>query len=1070
MGCFVSSSAPASSEPTAFQPLDRARANEVLRYWLASLQQEEALSNRPRARQAGKAAPHVRLDAPSSGQEYFKLPLPQAAELVFAKKPQLRALDAELGGFFESWLAQQYRRGDEREQSHLLALPVVHLPRGELAGLLRCPVQLRFASGGEPFDVPTRGQRRKNQYPPPPTEAQLAPTESSGTKLPFFLDTRLLQQQLGVSREGIDALFTELRAASDVSEARMLRALCELLESELRALTGEGEPQRVESAAHVPLAPRDDRGSEADGDTVAAVAAGLERLTTATGRLLGLRGGRAKVYPVAIVLDGSRSRASFYLQREITALLDERPEVAWALDSCLGSYLTGWSPPEGRALQRALFPGPALSPSQRHAAESCWGSRFSAVQGPPGTGKTTLILHLAAQAIVQQVDGLVDTEQMGSELLVVTSTNNRAVDNVLDALAAQAGAGLPLALRTGSQQVCEHVLADTLERTRAWLDMARARPATERRSALDAALAAYTELRGQLATAQAPRALAFEAQAARAQLELQLTRVRAQLKIATAAMSGKPLPAAVEVELRPLLPKVYDKLKQLSELGDKPPSLSALSALDKAYRAAAKKLLPALGELLVRAGVRGGLGLPPDLPPSTDPAVLLEVWSEALETARERVEALGTELEARTIAAECEKRVGELERTLEAVRTADAEPPPHAAEHEALERELFRAALAAREAWAALHADELFKAVTSALALARSERSLRRLWSDQEEAWQRLCRLFGVWGCTLLSLGNGFPAEQGAITHLVVDEAGQCHPAYAVSGLMRCERALIIGDVHQLEPVIDLEPDDDERVIAACKLSLSRAELQPYRIHNGALTSVQSLADRAVRTRPRLIDHFRCQPEIIAISDALCRYGLQVHTPRQEPAAPLPFLPRPVSLVDVPGSQERLGGSWYNAAEVALSVELMQALLVAGIDPREVAMITPYRGQLEQLRKAFLRAGVAVERSAELAESEEPAPAAYGGVALGTVHRFQGGERSIVLFSSVITRATSLGFLDERANLLNVAVSRARHRLVTLGSAAVLARGQRTRLLTQAATWLAPEAFRRQLALGLAGV
>jgi superfamily I DNA and/or RNA helicase len=302
----------------------------------------------------------------------------------------------------------------------------------------------------------------------------------------------------------------------------------------------------------------------------------------------------------------------------------------------------------------------------------------------------------------------------------------------------------------------------------------------------------------------------------------------------------------------------------------------------------------------------------------------------------------------------------------------------------------------------------------------------------------------------------------------VIDEAGQCHPAYAVSGLLRSRNAWIIGDVHQLEPVIDLEPDDDERLIQTAKLSLRGQRLAPYRVHGQARTSVQSLADRAVRERPRLIDHFRCQPEIIAISNALCDYGLRVHTPSCGPAAPLSFLPEPVMLVDVAGEQERAGGSWFNAAELSLTVELVERLLDAGTDPTDVAVITPYRGQLEALRKQLGRQGVPLEPSLELLDIEESfAAAAVRGVALGTVHRFQGGERSIVLFTSVVTRRTSLGFLNDRENLLNVAVSRARHRLVTLGARAVLDAGARTRLLTRAAVPLSAEDFRAQLGLRL---
>jgi superfamily I DNA and/or RNA helicase len=67
----------------------------------------------------------------------------------------------------------------------------------------------------------------------------------------------------------------------------------------------------------------------------------------------------------------------------------------------------------------------------------------------------------------------------------------------------------------------------------------------------------------------------------------------------------------------------------------------------------------------------------------------------------------------------------------------------------------------------------------------------------------------------------------------------------------------------------------------------------------------------------------------------------------------------------------------------------------------------------------------------------------------------------------VVTRRASLGFLDERENLLNVAISRARHRFIALGDRALLESGRRTSLLVRAARPLAPEAFRSQLGLQL---
>ena len=53
--------------------------------------------------------------------------------------------------------------------------------------------------------------------------------------------------------------------------------------------------------------------------------------------------------------------------------------------------------------------------------------------GPPGTGKTRLILDVAAHVLIQRMSNLRATMAEGPTLLV-TSTNNRAVDQVLGSL------------------------------------------------------------------------------------------------------------------------------------------------------------------------------------------------------------------------------------------------------------------------------------------------------------------------------------------------------------------------------------------------------------------------------------------------------------------------------------------------------------------------------------------------------------------------------------------------------------------------------------------------------------
>jgi hypothetical protein len=425
--------------------LSRAQGDDVLRYWLAALRLEEALQARPAARSSASGAGVPRLDQPTPGQDYFKLPLDAALAELLAKETQLtRRFDAELCGFFETWLHGQYRRSEEEsELSHLLCFPVVHLPRGELAGLLRCGVRLRFGTGdAQPFRAPTRAERQRGSYPAAPDEARLTRVVKPGEAWPYFIDTRLLRQPLGVPSESIDALFEALRSFELVSGRLMLALLTTLLET---VASSETEPETVSERAEQLKA----AVAAAPGE----IEAWLGRLTAAVRRLLERTSSRARVYAVGIVIDGTQAKTTWHLQRELEALV-EGERGRWKLASPLGAYLTGQALPAGEAPQRALFPGPALSPSQRSAAEAFWGSDLCAVQGPPGTGKTRLILHLCAEALVRQTEALLEGGSRARvEQLLITSSNNRAVDNVIEPL--DTTQGLALALRAGSRQSSE---------------------------------------------------------------------------------------------------------------------------------------------------------------------------------------------------------------------------------------------------------------------------------------------------------------------------------------------------------------------------------------------------------------------------------------------------------------------------------------------------------------------------------------------------------------------------------------------------------------------------------------
>jgi RecA/RadA recombinase len=1032
---------PPSAHPA---PLTRQQANDVLRYWLTAVRLEETLKTRPRARRVKHPTDSARLDFPALGQDYFKLALDRdVARLLHNEEALRRPFDGELTAFFEGWLYNQYRRSqDDSELNHLLCLPVVHLPRGELAGLLRCAVRLRFGSGdGAPFRPPSRAERNRGAYPAAPSEVHVSIAPRAEGTWPFFIDTRLLSYPLGLSGEEIDALFEALRARGQVDAPQMLELVANALEQAAR--DGDAAPTRSETS----------RGAPSDAD------AQLTRLYQAMQVLLVRGQTRATAYPVGVVIDGTQAKTTWHLQRELTSLIEEQEESAWRPDSCLGRYLVG-APAhrEGgsrEAPQRGLFPGPALTAHQRSAAEHFWGSTFTCVQGPPGTGKTTLILHLCAEALLRQVDGLLDGSAMGAELLVIASSNNRAVDNVIDPLSN--GEGLPLALRVGSRQVNEQVLSARLRQTIGWLKHSQVVPAAVHRQTLERDLAHYAALRSQLEQQLAPRKRALADAAERASLQQAHAALLDLAPESTTVSARAPkLSLAAASAIETALIKVESRMAALGVLCAQKPSMAQVNAVARHYERTAKRDLPMLEATLAEAGLLFELPLPPRETP-LDVAELMAVWEDGADAFCERLSAL-RELVERTLGAdELARKTRSLSERLSALGPAPDGQLPLAGGHDALSLALFSAAVRVREAWAKVHAEKLCGALEAACLVAAQEKSLRPLFRNEPEHATLLCRLFGVWGSTLLSLGNCLPADAHSVARVVIDEAGQCHPAHAVSALMRCKSAMLIGDVHQLSPVIELTADDDARIVKSSRLTLGLELLRPYRVSAESQVSAQSLAERAVPKRYVLVDHFRCLPEIISISDQLCGYGLNVLTLRgdHEPR----FFDHPVSLLDLRGAQERLAGSLYNELELRETLALVATLLARGAAPSEIAVITPYRGQLERLRQGLLFARVPLEYSPELADGEGPTPRSASGLALGTVHRFQGGERRIVLFSSVVTRTGSLTFLNARPNLLNVAVSRAQRHFVCLGHRSVLLQGKLTRLLVEAASPLALDVF-----------
>jgi DNA replication ATP-dependent helicase Dna2 len=146
---------------------------------------------------------------------------------------------------------------------------------------------------------------------------------------------------------------------------------------------------------------------------------------------------------------------------------------------------------------------------------------------------------------------------------------------------------------------------------------------------------------------------------------------------------------------------------------------------------------------------------------------------------------------------------------------------------------------------------------------------------------------------------------------------------------------------------------------------------------------------------------------------------------------------RPVIFINtdlISSTLETQSGSRItNTLEARLVTQLTVSLLSLGVPAGEIGIIAFYRSQLALLRQS-LSSAYTQTQSSELA-----APSVSGqgcsGVELHTADKFQGRDKEVVIVSSVRSNENgTVGDLLKDRRRVNVALTRARSKLVILGS------------------------------------
>jgi len=277
----------------------------------------------------------------------------------------------------------------------------------------------------------------------------------------------------------------------------------------------------------------------------------------------------------------------------------------------------------------------------------------------------------------------------------------------------------------------------------------------------------------------------------------------------------------------------------------------------------------------------------------------------------------------------------------------------------------------------------------------------------------------------------------------IVDEATQITVPSALGVLRHVDRFILLGDPNQLPPVV-LHEETGEEGEAAVEEDPAKVEETGWTWPPLGRSLFEILLERVQRVGQT--DGVVSLEEQYRMNETICRfpseqwYGGKLRPAREalgrgelalllEPAGgPWSEVINPekhVVIIDVPGSAEAGYMPRTNAAEARVACEIVLAARRAGASEEDIAVITPYRAQVARIRRELEKAGQGVLSGDQIRGMVD------------TVDRFQGEERPMVIVSfSTYGRTLSDHLKNERR--LNVAFTRAKHKLILIGDHQVL--------------------------------
>lgn len=232
---------------------------------------------------------------------------------------------------------------------------------------------------------------------------------------------------------------------------------------------------------------------------------------------------------------------------------------------------------------------------------------------------------------------------------------------------------------------------------------------------------------------------------------------------------------------------------------------------------------------------------------------------------------------------------------------------------------------------------------------------------------------------------------------VIIDEASQCNIAISLIPILRGRNLMLVGDPQQLNPVILL--DEKDNIYLRKKYYIT----DEYDYLKNSIYKTYLSVD-AISSEILLSHHYRCHKKIIDFNNLKYYNSKLIIASKTESINPLLFK-------EIKNNETSTRNTAPKEADAIIEYILENK-------DKQIGVITPFVKQKQLISQKLKDYQIL-------------------NVTCGTVHAFQGDEKSEILFSLCLTDKTigkTYDWLKNNRELINVATSRAKNKLVIFGS------------------------------------